>query len=118
MFEDKLVVVADTDGSIYKSKVLLMEEGIGVSIIKMNDPETYVFCLVGKNSPKFNGCVADGDDRKSMADLTDDVFNYVKTCIENSAVISIKKIDRMLEAWKPGLEVVDAAGSETCAFNA
>lgn len=115
MFEDRIVTLVENDSeSSYsvKGRVVLMEEGIGCTIVADDNPDDYILCLKLPLSTKWKGSL----NNENVINATEKVMEYIKECIEGDKNISYYHI-RNIVFIKSGQEIGRCPTSETCAFS-
>ena len=115
MYEDKRVTIVNDDDIEY-GRVVIMEEGIGITIVDVNDSDSYLLCIKGPmcfawKAAKF----VDEHEEALFLNLAKDVFDYVSQCIESDQYIDIEYLNYMTYD-SIGVYVVCGASAKNCPF--
>lgn len=112
MYEDRLVTIRSGHEE-WKGRVLMMEEGVGISIVSRDKPDDFLLCVSGPLSDKWtsNGAA----DNESRIKLVKEVHAYIEECIIEDKPITMLVIENTIRYYT-GQSCGRGPSLETCPF--
>lgn len=123
MFEDIHVSVLTMEGAVYEGKVLLMEEGVGCSIVNPEDNTDYIMCIRGplceqwkenRDAGRFEYFKREESD---FINAFEEIMKYIEECIQFKKVIKEEVTNKIELKHIPNPPVNIYPTEETCAFH-
>lgn len=105
MFEDKEVVVINSDGESNRGVIAACEEGIGITVVDKDDKDSYLWCLKMQHSPKFYP-------GPGQVEMTNTLYERAVRAIETTGVLDMLEIHSGFLGGPGG-----GSSSATCAFS-